>query len=55
MKVVDAVCLWSEVAWDDFWDTECGNKHQFTFGGPEENDYDFCPYCGGRLEVAHGE
>ncbi len=25
---------------------ECGCLHQFEADGPEENAFDYCPYCG---------
>lgn len=31
------------------WDTECGNKHVFIEGTPIDNSYEFCPYCGDKL------
>lgn len=42
-------CLWSEDE-DGIWDTDCGNAHTFFSGGPVENSYKFCPYCGKPLE-----
>lgn len=41
-------CAWTEDE-DGNWWTGCGNVHVFTDGGPRENDYDFCPYCGKPL------
>lgn len=29
--------------------TECGELHEFIEGGIEENEYKFCPYCGGEI------
>ena len=29
-----------------YWETDCGNLFQFAIGGPEQNHYKFCPYCG---------
>jgi hypothetical protein len=45
-------CRWK---YDDStcsWDTACDNKYQFTNDGPKENDYKFCPGCGGRVTLA---
>lgn len=39
------VCKWTEDD-DGNWVTECGNMHEFTVGGPDENEYIYCPYCG---------
>ena len=47
----------TEVRWtyDDYhykWDCECGAAHVFMFDGPRENEYKFCPACGGRIVLA---
>jgi hypothetical protein len=45
-------CSWSLVDSDsDTWDSECGELHQFTVGGPVDNSYNYCPYCGGVMVV----
>lgn len=41
-------CSWSEDD-DAAWDTECGERFQFNEGGPPENGFGFCPYCGKNL------
>ena len=38
-------CEWTEDI-DGAWDTSCGQKHEFTSGGPQENKHAYCPYCG---------
>lgn len=43
-----AACPWQEDA-DGIWHTRCGHAHQFNDGGPVENHYRWCPYCGGAL------
>lgn len=45
-----APCTWTEDADDGSFDTGCGNKHTFIDGTPRENEYRFCPYCGGALQ-----
>ena len=48
----DKECYWIEEVQPDsytVWHTTCANMHEFTAGGPEENQHKFCPYCGGRL------
>jgi hypothetical protein len=42
-------CAWTLDEHDDSWDTACGNKFQFTDGGPIENDQKFCGYCGLKI------
>jgi len=44
----------TEIDWN-IWGTSCGNTHQFEDGGPEENKYRFCPYCGRRVVVIESE
>lgn len=41
-------CGWTEGI-DGVWKTGCGCDHEFIDGNPEENEYKFCPYCGGEL------
>ena len=38
-------CEWND---DDegMFETECGNAFVFTDGGPADNGFRFCPYCG---------
>lgn len=38
-------CKWTEDE-NGAWDTGCGKMFEFTVGGPEENGFQFCPYCG---------
>lgn len=47
-------CFWMH---DDpeGWNTGCDNKHVFFDGGPKENLYTFCPYCGGLLSLEYGQ
>lgn len=42
-------CTWTEDEDTMSYDTACGNKHLFIEGTPRENNYRFCPYCGGAL------
>jgi len=46
----DRVCEWRDDGCG-VWDTGCDNQHRFESGGPADNLHEFCPYCGGRLEV----
>ena len=43
-------CKWT-VDEDGVFDTGCNNRFEFIEGGPEENRFTHCPYCGGKLEV----
>jgi DNA-directed RNA polymerase subunit RPC12/RpoP len=42
------VCEWTEDD-DGNWLTDCENMHEFSTGGPDENGYVYCPYCGKRV------
>ena len=42
-------CKWIYDECHDYWDTECGEGHYFTSGGPDENKYKYCPYCGKEI------
>jgi rRNA maturation endonuclease Nob1 len=43
-------CPWSRDSYDyhDYL-TGCGHAFTFNDGGPKENDFKFCPYCGDRI------
>lgn len=47
------VCEWIEDEGGDDWNysTKCGREFGFYSGSPSENNFEFCPYCGLRLEV----
>lgn len=42
-------CCWQEDE-DGAWDTDCGGRFWLTDGGPVENKFIACPYCGARLQ-----
>ena len=43
-------CKWREDE-DGVWDTGCDNRFEFNAGGPPENDFEYCPYCGKKLKA----
>lgn len=43
-------CRWTYDP-DYCWDTGCKNAFSFTDGGPAENEFKYCCYCGGKLVV----
>ena len=47
-------CTWTE---DDEgnWATACDNLHVFFEGGPSENGYKWCPYCGRAVASERGD
>lgn len=46
-------CTWIlDLGFDqEVWTTDCGNMFEFTVAGsgPEENKFEYCPYCGGKI------
>ena len=32
-------------------ETQCGHAFEFTYDGVKENDFKFCPFCGGAIVV----
>lgn len=44
-------CYWSQDDYggDETWETSCGNAFVFDDGGPKENAFAFCGYCGKPL------
>lgn len=47
----EKVCRWQYDHHHDSWLTDCGNLHTFLADGPRKNNYTFCPYCGGRIDL----
>jgi hypothetical protein len=47
-------CKWT-IYDDEFWEAECDNVHVFFDGTPQQNGYNFCPYCGKKLSQTEGE
>lgn len=44
-------CLWTFDADTSSWDTSCNGKFTFFEGSPTENSFQYCPYCGGYLDI----
>ena len=42
-------CAWTEDS-DGIWSSSCEQDAEFLSGGPMENSYRYCPYCGKPLE-----
>jgi len=40
---------------DETWSTGCGEYHMFIEGTPEDNSYEFCPYCGSDIFQLKGD
>ena len=47
----DDVCEWKYNNSEYYWESSCEHLHIFMSDGPEENEYDFCPYCGKNIKV----
>lgn len=46
----NAGCVWRANE-DGAYETVCGNTFEFYADGPEENGFQFCPYCGNPLHA----
>ena len=45
-------CEWTEHETEiDVYFTKCGQAHIFVDGTPEENNHEFCPYCGKKIKA----
>lgn len=45
-------CVWvKQGGTADYWETNCDHLFQFNDGGPAENEFKFCCYCGNPLEA----
>ena len=44
-------CKWKMDSNPDYevWESTCGNAFVLNEGTPEENEMNYCPYCGGKL------
>lgn len=49
-------CYWTPAHEFDssYWMTDCSHTFEFIEGDPEENNFAFCPYCGGKLIEEEG-
>ena len=45
-------CEWAYI--DGLWNSKCGNASWFDSGTPEDNGFQYCPYCGLPLEQKGG-
>ena len=42
-------CMWQQDE-DGAWETDCNECFQFNEGGPHDNRWEYCPYCGNRIK-----
>jgi hypothetical protein len=47
-------CVWTENGRGS-WDLCSGNTYEFYNGGPAENGFKFCPYCGKQVKEQYKE
>lgn len=47
-----SACRWTLDAQDGYWATGCNNAFTFIDGGPADNAFRFCPYCGRAVQLA---
>lgn len=49
-------CKWKQDGFNmtehSYWETTCDNLFRFNTGGPKQNHFKFCPYCGKLIEEA---
>jgi len=48
-------CCQDGFALEDYWETGCENLFQFLNGGPTQNHFEFCPFCGKPIEEVTDE
>ncbi len=41
-------CAW--IRYGDYYRSVCGHDFEFAAGGPRDNDFVICPYCGGEIK-----
>jgi hypothetical protein len=55
MSLARLPCKWTESSpwteWGPHWEGSCGAAWDFIDGGPKENNMNYCPSCGGKVEV----
>ena len=45
-------CTWKQdTHLGDCYETQCGDAHIFNDGTPKDNNFKYCPYCGGEIVV----
>ena len=44
-------CIWKYLETQNFWATKCNRTYQFQDGGPLQNAFLFCPYCGEAIVI----
>ena len=49
--VSDDVCEWKYNDSEYYFESSCKHLHIFMSGGPKENEYRFCPYCGKKIKI----
>jgi len=54
------MCIWTDLEqsnsdWAGQYETTCDNMFLFSEGDPDANGFNFCPFCGERIEQFKGE
>jgi rRNA maturation endonuclease Nob1 len=44
-------CEWTYDDYCDHWDTGCLRAFVFVDGGVKENEMNFCPFCGKKIDI----
>lgn len=53
LQTNDRMCAWTDNKDPDYpgWETSCGHEFCLVEGGPKENSYNYCPQCGGKINL----
>jgi len=56
-KRMNPTCEWAMVDSDGYtiWETGCDIEFEFSDGGPKENNFKYCPYCGREIRTVNYE
>jgi len=44
------ICKWVNQDISEYFETECDNAFGFNCDGIKENNFKYCPYCGGKIQ-----
>jgi hypothetical protein len=45
-------CVWKYEEHKESWKTGCEQRFQFSYDGPKQNGFTFCPYCGLKITTS---
>jgi peptide subunit release factor 1 (eRF1) len=47
---IEKKCIWIYNYNYNYYETMCGHAFEFTDGDPDKNHFQYCPYCGNKIE-----